>query len=235
MKLDSIADSYGHDHDRLDGCFQAYRELKRSDFPQAKQNFREFKFGLQRHIRWEEEILFPLFEEKTGMHDIGPTAAMRLEHRQIEHLLEAIHDKVREQNPDTDADEIALLQVLGAHNEKEEGILYPAIDQHVDDNERQIVYEQMEQVPVPTCQCGCRHHDAATNNLDVRALAPAHRHSRIFQLFQSLQPGEAFILTNDHDPKPLYYQFAAEHTGAFTWEYLEQGPDVWRVRIGKTR
>ena len=39
---------------------------------------------------------------------------------------------------------------------------------------------------------------------------------------------------NDHDPKPLYYQFNAKHTGQFTWEYLEQGPTTWRVCIGKT-
>lgn len=42
------------------------------------------------------------------------------------------------------------------------------------------------------------------------------------------------MLVNDHDPKPLYYQFAAEHTGAFSWEYLEEGPRTWRVRIGRT-
>jgi hypothetical protein len=33
--------------------------------------------------------------------------------------------------------------------------------------------------------------------------------------------------------KFFYSQFAAERTGAFTWEYLEQGPEVWRVEIGK--
>ena len=38
---------------------------------------------------------------------------------------------------------------------------------------------------------------------------------------------------NDHDPKPLYYQFQAEHAGAFQWDYLEKGSDVWRVRIGR--
>ena len=41
------------------------------------------------------------------------------------------------------------------------------------------------------------------------------------------------MLVNDHDPKPLYYQFAAEHEGEFSWGYLEEGPDVWRVRIGR--
>lgn len=69
--------------------------------------------------------------------------------------------------------------------------------------------------------------------LDVRALAPAQRHARIFETFAGLAAGDAFELVNDHDPKPLYYQFAAEHAGEFSWDYLEQGPEVWRVRIGR--
>lgn len=70
-------------------------------------------------------------------------------------------------------------------------------------------------------------------NLDVRALPPAQRHSLIFETHHRLGGGESFVLVNDHDPKPLYYQFAAEHEGQFTWAYEEQGPEVWRVRIGK--
>ena len=42
------------------------------------------------------------------------------------------------------------------------------------------------------------------------------------------------MLVNDHDPKPLYYHFKAEYDGTFTWDYLDQGPDVWRVRISRT-
>jgi uncharacterized protein (DUF2249 family) len=69
--------------------------------------------------------------------------------------------------------------------------------------------------------------------LDVRAEAPARRHDLIFETYTALTPGTGFVLVNDHDPKPLYYQFAAEHEGEFTWNYLEQGPEVWRVRIGR--
>ncbi len=69
--------------------------------------------------------------------------------------------------------------------------------------------------------------------IDVREMPPRERHPRIFSTFDSLAPGQAFLLVNDHDPKPLYYQFAAERAGQFTWDYLEQGPKVWRVRIGK--
>lgn len=70
--------------------------------------------------------------------------------------------------------------------------------------------------------------------LDVRAEPPARRHELIFATYRALGAGNAFVLVNDHDPKPLHYQFEAEHAGDFTWEYLEQGPDVWRVRIGRS-
>ncbi|NLF63316.1 MAG: DUF2249 domain-containing protein, partial [Chloroflexi bacterium] len=72
-----------------------------------------------------------------------------------------------------------------------------------------------------------------TNTLDIRLLPPIQRHPLIFQRFEALAPGESFVLVNDHDPKPLFYQFQAEHTGQFTWEYLEQGPAVWQVRLGR--
>jgi uncharacterized protein (DUF2249 family) len=70
--------------------------------------------------------------------------------------------------------------------------------------------------------------------LDVRALVPAERHRAIFDSYGRLPTGGKFVLVNDHDPKPLYYQFDAEHHGEFSWRYLEQGPAVWRVEIGRT-
>jgi uncharacterized protein (DUF2249 family) len=69
--------------------------------------------------------------------------------------------------------------------------------------------------------------------IDVRTIRPAERHPMIFGAFEHLQPGEAFVLVNDHDPKPLFYQFKFEREGQFSWDYLEQGPEAWRVRIGK--
>ncbi|MEQ9571989.1 MAG: DUF2249 domain-containing protein [Nitratireductor sp.] len=69
--------------------------------------------------------------------------------------------------------------------------------------------------------------------VDVRSLVPADRHAKIFQLVDALKPGSSFVLVNDHDPKPLYYQLEAEYPGQFSWDYVEQGPQVWRVEIGK--
>lgn len=70
--------------------------------------------------------------------------------------------------------------------------------------------------------------------IDVREIMPRERHPLIFRTFNALKHGEAFHLVNDHDPKPLYCQFKAEHDGAFGWTYLESGPDVWRVEIRRT-
>lgn len=74
---------------------------------------------------------------------------------------------------------------------------------------------------------------ATVPELDVRQEIPARRHELIFATYGALAPGESFILVNDHDPKPLYYQLAAEHTGQFEWAYLEGGPNVWKVQIGR--
>ena len=71
--------------------------------------------------------------------------------------------------------------------------------------------------------------------VDVRTLAPMYRHQRILETFESLLSGENFLLVNDHDPKPLYYQFQAERADQFTWNYVEKGPEVWSVLIGKTK
>ena len=69
--------------------------------------------------------------------------------------------------------------------------------------------------------------------LDVRPLPPREKHLRIHETFAALQPGAAMLLVNDHDPKPLHYEFQAERPGQFTWTYVESGPEVWRVRIAK--
>jgi uncharacterized protein (DUF2249 family) len=67
--------------------------------------------------------------------------------------------------------------------------------------------------------------------VDVRQIIPRDRHPLIFQIFDLLAAGEGFELVNDHDPKPLYYQFLHERPNQFTWEYLKEGPQVWRVVI----
>ena len=99
---------------------------------------------------------------------------------------------------------IELAAIVRLHLDKEEQVYLP-------------LYEQL----------------TSETELDVRDVPPPQRHPLIFRTFEALAPGQAFVLVNDHDPKPLFYQFQAERAGQFTWDYLERGPQVWRVRIGK--
>lgn len=70
--------------------------------------------------------------------------------------------------------------------------------------------------------------------LDVRIIPSHKKHSTIFDTYEALGEGETFLIINDHDPRPLGYQMAAVYgQEKFSWEYLEEGPGVWKVRIGK--
>lgn len=70
-------------------------------------------------------------------------------------------------------------------------------------------------------------------SLDVTAIEPKLKHPTIFRHFDELEPGESFMIENDHDPKPLYYELIGERGNIFTWNYLEKGPEWWVVKIEK--
>ncbi len=71
------------------------------------------------------------------------------------------------------------------------------------------------------------------NILDVTLLEPRAKHPTIFIRFDELNKGEDLTIHNDHDPKPLYYQLLGERGNVFTWEYLQEGPEWWIVKITK--
>ncbi|HEY4327594.1 MAG TPA: iron-sulfur cluster repair di-iron protein [Mucilaginibacter sp.] len=69
--------------------------------------------------------------------------------------------------------------------------------------------------------------------LNVTLIEPKLKHPTIFSRFDALNEGEGFVILNDHDPKPVYYQLLGERGDIFKWEYLEQGPEWWKVSIKK--
>lgn len=144
--MQSISKFMEQDHDRLDDLYNQFKELKASDQNKANEIFSEFKSDLQKHIFWEEEILFPLFEYKTGMHDTGPTAVMRIEHKEIKNYLNEIFTNLNNGNTQTKDLENELFEVLYAHNLKEENILYPMIDNLVDDKEREEIFFKIKDI-----------------------------------------------------------------------------------------
>lgn len=73
-----------------------------------------------------------------------------------------------------------------------------------------------------------------TATVNATEYPPHQKHKVIFETFDKLNPGEAMLLINDHDPAPLRYQFELERKDAFTWDYLKRGPE-FHIKIGRTK
>lgn len=146
--MQSITQYYEQDHDRLDDLFKQFQQLKGQDRIRAGECFRQFKEGLLRHIAWEEEILFPAFDGKNGLEGMGPTEVMRREHAQIKGRLSEIDRQLCSGAESAPAEE-ALAATLEVHNHKEEGILYPAIDGQLSEQEVREIFSRMEQLGTP--------------------------------------------------------------------------------------
>jgi uncharacterized protein (DUF2249 family) len=71
--------------------------------------------------------------------------------------------------------------------------------------------------------------------MDVRLIPCSIKHGLIIKQWLELPVGDHFVLLNDHDPVPLYYQFAAQWPNAFIWQHLVKGPDEFRIKITKLK
>lgn len=74
-----------------------------------------------------------------------------------------------------------------------------------------------------------------TSVLDVRIIPPKHKHPSIHEKLHQLAVGEVLTILNDHDPRPLRFELEADYPETFGWEYLESGPETWRVAIRKLK
>lgn len=163
--MTDIVEFMSRDHDRLDTIFADFRN--KSDRGEAKQLFSQFESGLRAHIAWEEEILFPPFEERIGLRDSGPTAVMRAEHQRMKELLQSIRRgidggrKVYMRVPETghmqsitikdgtgvEASANDLQDVLLTHKHKEEQILYVWLERTLAEGERSVLLGRIQSPP----------------------------------------------------------------------------------------
>ncbi|MBS3798040.1 MULTISPECIES: hemerythrin domain-containing protein [unclassified Pseudoalteromonas] len=130
------------DHKRLDALYNQF--IAQQGTRQASAYFHAFRQGLEQHIRWEESVLFPFFEQKTGMNQ-GPTRVMTIEHQEIVALNSQISEQLEHQQP------IAPLlhrleSLLSEHNDKEEQVLYPMLDQRSSEEEKAALFLQITQL-----------------------------------------------------------------------------------------
>lgn len=149
----TVAEFLGKDHDRLHILLVEYQRERTTDRAKAVTTFREFRDGLERHILWEEGLLFTQFEMKTGMYEAGPTIVMRREHTEIQSLLAAIQEALETGTSAIEPLEARLQAVLTAHNEKEEAILYPWIDRALHGRELARIVEQMQTQAARPAEC----------------------------------------------------------------------------------
>ena len=145
--MTTILEFMSVDHDRLDNKIRMYSTEKLVDIERAESIFLFFKSELERHIIWEEDILFPVFERKTGIKDGGPTSVMRMEHIQIKDHLQKIQRKLRAKKiQDPCGEEVALFKLLESHNQKEENILYPGIDNLTSEQEKDQMIKRISAI-----------------------------------------------------------------------------------------
>ncbi len=147
MGTQSVRQFYGDDHKRLDDLFHQFQAAKQRSFAEARRLFSEFQAGLEQHLVWEEEILFPLFDKKFGHLAGSPTEIMRWEHWQIRQCLRAIARKLAEGELATEAEEMSLHAVLAPHSQKEETLLYPVMDEIITAHERGGIFAAMGKAP----------------------------------------------------------------------------------------
>lgn len=140
----SLDDFLTDDHDRLDELIAGFQDGKDENPLLAAEVLAEFTTSLLRHLTWEETILFPLYEEKTGQTAL--TKTLLAEHEDIRTWLAALNEKVAEGDTDCDHEAAMLVNELGAHNGREEQIVYPQLDKLLSDAEKQATFGRMAAV-----------------------------------------------------------------------------------------
>jgi uncharacterized protein (DUF2249 family)/hemerythrin-like domain-containing protein len=208
-------------------CLTKELEERGGKSPEGLVDF--FKKELIPHIEAEEKSVYPEVDRLITKYG-KPTATMTLEHQFVKQIISGItesgssKDEVLKKAQD-------LLLILNLHTQKEEEVYFPLLRSYLSEKEQEGLLHQMHKSF--EVSKGCSDPKCQEQILDVRNMPPPQRHPLIFKTFDETPEGRAFILVNDHDPKPLYYSFLHEREGMFEWEYLEKGPEDWRVKISR--
>lgn len=130
---ETISSFLTHDHRRCDEVFaNMEKSVASENWNEANKDFNEFVLDLNHHFDMEEKIMFPVFEEKTGMHNAGPTAMMRMEHEQMRGVISQMQADIDAQNKNHFFGlSESLMMLMQQHNMKEEQMLYTMADTHL--------------------------------------------------------------------------------------------------------
>ena len=123
--METISSFLTKDHRACDEEFANMENAVNSEnWEEANTKLTKFNEDLLHHFNMEEKVMFPAFENKTGMTQ-GPTAMMRMEHDQMRGLLEDLKTDIRETNKNHffGVSE-SLMMLKQQHNMKEENHVF---------------------------------------------------------------------------------------------------------------
>jgi uncharacterized protein (DUF2249 family)/hemerythrin-like domain-containing protein len=228
----------GHHRELMAHIIDGTESLANGDVAQLDAFVQLLKSDLLPHAGGEEVHLYPAIDPLIRDHGHA-SAIMRVDHefisgyvQDLEQAGNALQHAAAADRPEL-ARRVARLAIglealLKVHLEKEERVYRPLFERYLSISDQQRVLDGLHEAYDAQVE------PAVGQLLDVRRVVPAQRHVLIFETFDHLQPGDSFILINDHEPKPLYYQFAAELAGQFEWTPLQSGPTEWRAEIRRT-
>lgn len=130
--MNTISSFLTSDHRACDNEFANLENaIASQDWEEAKSQFDKFSADLLHHFDMEEKVMFPVFEEVTGMSQ-GPTMVMRMEHSQMRTILDDLEADIekRDKNHFFGVSE-SLMMLMQQHNMKEEQMLYAMADMHL--------------------------------------------------------------------------------------------------------
>ena len=149
--MNEISDFMEADHSRLNTIFTNFRKIRDQNLEKSKVLFSEFSSDLRRHILWEEEIIFVLIGDKVKIKkgtSAGKTLSMlSMQHTQIIEFLDQINNSLRQGKIEIEF-ETWLLEILSQHNDLEESIVYPLIDEVLNENEKEVVFQKMKNIKI---------------------------------------------------------------------------------------
>ncbi len=191
------------------------------------------------HLR-EEEALFPVLVKHNV---VEPPSIMKMDHVEFRKRKRELYEIAL--NPKSlpfiefkkrviELGEY-LNRELGSHIFKEDNILYQIALQILSPEEWEQIKEACDRIGYCCFTPAEPESDSDEIELDLRSLPPSQRHDLIMRRWAELAPGRTLRIINDHDPKPLRYQFEAEFAGKFEWVYASSGPETWEIKISKMR
>ena len=137
--MSTIKEFLTSDHGRCDGFFADMEKKATESLASAKESCEAFIHETEKHFQMEERVMFEEFETKTGMRE-GPTAMMRHEHAQMRGLMSQMLEAIKAGNSDKFFGTTETFMILQQqHNMKEEQMLYPMAQQHLNAESDRIV------------------------------------------------------------------------------------------------